>query len=90
MQSMSEAALTASGMGLGADLGSGIFFCEKRPQDQSGVDIWEVDVEGLLLLPDDTTEPPDPEDVWWVHHEADVPACRLTLVELDICPRSGP
>lgn len=46
----------------------------------SGRDVWEVDAEGLDLVPDGTTMPGNfPEETWWMAR-SDVPAARLILI----------
>jgi hypothetical protein len=87
LQSMSDAARLATEMGM--EGGSGIYFCEMRPEDDPRCDVWKVDVRGLVLAPDETTDPSDPDDVWWVHHAADVPAWRMELLEPEAVPAFG-
>lgn len=79
LQPLSEAAQTAASMGM--EGGSGIFFCEKRPKDDPRVDIWRVDVRGLELFPDDTTEPTDSNDTWWVFHSGDIGPERMEFLQ---------
>ena len=79
LQSKSDAAITAAEMGE-AGLGSGVYFASKKPQQRSGIDVWELDTKGLPLERDETTEPEDKTDNWWVHHEGDIPPARLKLV----------
>ena len=56
----------------------GIFFASK-PSYQRAFDLWEVDVRGLYIEPDATTDPEYPEDTWWVTYEEITPQ-RLTLL----------
>jgi hypothetical protein len=57
----------------------GIFFSTKKGTDaQWGIDQWRVDVRGLKLMPDETTDPEDPEDEWY-YVMVDVPPSRLVL-----------
>jgi len=65
----------------------GIFFSTKTKQGEpnEGCDVWAVDVSGLSLERDDTTDVPYPEDggiegdEWWVTYNEDVPPGRLRL-----------
>ena len=64
----------------------GIFFASKPiEKDSPGADLWQVDVRGLHLVPDDTTDSPweaggDTDDTWWVTYTEDVPPSRLKLM----------
>lgn len=60
----------------------GIFFSTK-PSDSSRefFDTWAVDVRGLHIEPDLTTDWPEDNDPWWVSWDADIPPSRLRLIE---------
>ncbi len=82
LRSKSYAHALAADMGIATsdDPIGGIFFASK-PIHQRNFDLWEVDVRGLHLEPDDTTDPEDPEDSWWVTYEDDIPPIRLRLID---------
>jgi len=72
----SDAALTA-----GADyVGGGGLFLSSTPSS-SGIDVWAVNVEGLALERDQTTDHDHLGEQWWVSYELDViPVERLRLL----------
>jgi len=83
------------------ELAGGIFFSTKTKDEKAnqGCDVWEVDVRGLSLEPDDTTDVPYPEDggiegdEWWVTYNEDVPPSRLKLFkpgDPSFLPRPAP
>jgi len=57
----------------------GVYMATKLDPNHGTGDIWEVDVSGLRLDPDHTTDPPDPDDTWWVFWNIVKPA-RLRLI----------
>lgn len=82
LRSRSEAHQTAMDGGFSEDEGpfGGIFFSSKIEQRKHGIDTWQVDVRGLHIQPDDTTDPEDPDDTWWVTYDEDVSPERLKLM----------
>ena len=59
----------------------GIFFASKATdQVRWGIDTWKVDVRGLQLERDTTTDPEDAADTWWVTYDEDISPDRLTLI----------
>lgn len=67
-----------------------IFFSTKRLfENPERFDTWEVAVSDLPdLIPDDTTEPSDEEDTWWMVYRS-VPPQVLRLAEPTCDPTSG-
>lgn len=63
--------------------GHGVLFFDDKLDTQKGIDEWEVNVEGLDLEPDDTTDisnNPDWEGhTWWAYY-GDIPPERLKLI----------
>jgi hypothetical protein len=58
-----------------------IFFTDTvNPKEAGSSDVWEVNVDGLELEPDWTTEPFDNE-AWFVAFEQDIEPARLTLLK---------
>ena len=64
---------------LGGD--GAIFLSENKysHHPESGIDEWAVDIRGLELFADDTTDPEDETDTWWQCFE-NIPPQRLKLV----------
>jgi hypothetical protein len=85
--SPSEKRLSILRLGLLARLSqaaeNAVFF-DSLPTFQPGFDTWQVDVRGLAIEPDDTTDfsgtPEFKGHEWWVLYGADVPPERLTLI----------
>lgn len=75
---LSEAAQTAKEMGDPDWMEAGSVFFSSTPEDVAAVDIWAVDVRGLDIEPDDTTECPHDGETWWQLRQP-IPAARLTL-----------
>jgi hypothetical protein len=83
LRSKSHAHRQAMAIGFTPEEGpfGGIFFASK-PTNQTahGIDTWAVNVQGLHLQSDDTTDSDDAEDTWWVTYDEDVMPDRLTLL----------
>jgi hypothetical protein len=77
--SLPEADRQAFDLEESAHITGGIFFSSKRPTESEFIDVWEVDVSGLDLYVDDTTEPLEPDDSYWVVY-TDIPPSRLKLL----------
>lgn len=60
----------------------GIFFTD-NPENGPRSDLWEVDVRGLHLVPDDTTDWPEGH-TWWVTYQDEVGPERLKLIQKGI------
>lgn len=85
LRSCSETTELAREMGEEGVFG-GIFMSAKPSAEREGFDTWAVDVSGLDILPDETTDCPDPEDSWWVCWDADIEADRLELLNTEPAP----
>ncbi len=76
---LSEKSYSAESGGIGS-----VFFDSLPGSPNETIDIWEVDVTGLSLEPDDTTAvPDDPEwsgHTWWALYAQDVSPERLRLL----------
>lgn len=66
------------GVEMSNDETSGIYFTDNRGDIDKRFDMWEVDVSGLKLHPDDTTDWPEGH-VWWVTYDEVGPE-RLRLI----------
>jgi len=75
---LSDAAQIAKEMGEPDWMSAGAIFLTSSPEDIDAVDVWEVDVSGLALEPDDTTECPHEGVSWWQVRQPICPS-RLTL-----------
>ncbi|MFO0992610.1 MAG: hypothetical protein U1E67_11860 [Hyphomicrobiales bacterium] len=62
-----------------AHITGGIFLSSKKPTSSEYIDVWEVDVSVLDLFVDDTTDPLEPDDSYWVVY-TDIPPSRLKLL----------
>lgn len=74
----SDAAVLSREMGDPDWMIAGAIFLTSSPEDIDAVDVWEVDVLGLALEPDDTTECPHEGVSWWQVRQPICPS-RLTL-----------
>lgn len=74
----SEAAMLAREAGDPAWEEAGAVFLSSRPEANGQVDVWAVEAAGLDVVPDDTTECPNPGESWWML-SGDVPASRMSL-----------
>lgn len=78
LASKSEAAQLAAEYG--EEGGNGIYF-SNIPSDEGRCDIWKVNVDGLHLERDETTDHDHLGEEWWVTYSDDVvEPWRLTLV----------
>lgn len=64
-----------------AHITGGIFLSSSKPAPQDFIDVWEVDISELQLYEDDTTEPLNPEDSYWVVY-TDIPPSSLRLLDV--------
>lgn len=60
--------------------GDGAVFFYTHPQPFGREDVWQVDVSGIPLGLDETTDPYDPEDSWWCTYDHDIPRERMKLI----------
>ena len=81
VKSLSEAEREAFDLDDSAHITGGIFLSSKKASASEFIDVWEVDVSGLDLYVDDTTEPLEPDDSYWVVY-TDIPPSRLKLLHL--------
>ena len=59
----------------------GIFLSSKRPAPSEFIDVWEVDVSELKLHEDDTTDPLETDDSYWMVY-TDIPPSRLKILDV--------
>jgi hypothetical protein len=76
LRSLSEAERKDFDLDDSAHITGGIFLSSKKTSPSEFIDVWEVDVSGLDLYVDDTTEPLEPDDSYWVVY-SDIPRSRL-------------
>lgn len=79
--SMSEIERKALDLDESAHIAGGIFLSSKKPTPSEFIDIWEVDVSELHLFVDDTTDPLEADDSFWVVYK-DIHPSRLTLINV--------